>query len=84
MSDDEVHGKTIRRTTKLELGLVVARIINVAAVVAFAVTMATKVDTVIENMARLSADVRILSSGAAEAAVLRYRMADHQRRPDYI
>lgn len=81
---DEVREITIRRTTKLELGLVAALIINVGAIVGFAFSMVSKVDTVISNMNQLRDDVKTLSNGIADMSVLRYRVEQLERQVSEI
>lgn len=64
----------IRKSTKVELGLAAGLTVNLVAVVWFAATMASKVDTVTEQMRDAITEIRAIRSQAPAAAVLQYRV----------
>ena len=72
---------TVRRSTKLELGLAIGLLINFGGVVAFATTMVNKVDQVTKSVDEAVVEIKTLRSQAPELAVLRYRVEQLEKGP---
>jgi hypothetical protein len=72
-------GHTLRRTTKLELGLAGGMAMVLVAVVAFGITLRETVDDMKSDLADALIDLRVIKQQAPDLAVLRYRVEQLER-----
>jgi hypothetical protein len=70
----ERFGQTLRRTTKLELGLAGGMAMVLVAVVAFGITLRETVDDMKSDLEDALIDLRVIKQQAPDLAVLRYRV----------
>ena len=73
----EAHDHTIRRTTKLELGLAIGLIVNAVGIGIFIGTVAALKD----DVGDVIAEVRAIREQAPDLAVLKYRVDQLEKKP---
>lgn len=71
---------TIRRTTKLELGLAVGLLVNAIGIAVFATTIVGRVSAVTDSVKEAIVEIRAMRAQAPDLAVLKYRVEQLEQK----